>query len=144
MLQSKCQPAIDWLANNFFLARELSDFSMRSTFLLGLTKKYHLFLTDQILRPLIKDGVVHIEYHDTNLIYSLILNILLLLLLTTYLGRHQDTTLYGNYEIQVWVKENQTLKIYQGRCCSDWIDPNVLCQRSDCFFMPCCTKNKTS
>lgn len=109
-------------------------FQCKARFLLGLTKGYHLFLTGPILRPLIKkDGDMHIEYHGTNLIHSLISNILLLFLLTTYLSRHQHTTLCGN---------NQTLKIYQGRCCADLIDPNVLCQRSDCFFLPWCTKKQ--
>lgn len=41
---------------------------------------------------------MHIEYHGTNLIHSLISNILLLFLLTTYLSRHQHTPLCGNYE----------------------------------------------
>lgn len=74
-------------------------FQCKARFLLGLTKGYHLFLTGPILRPLIKkDGDMHIEYHGTNLIHSLISNILLLFLLTTYLSRHQHTPLCGNYE----------------------------------------------
>lgn len=86
-------------------------FQWKAPFLLGLTKRYHLFLTGPILRPLIKkDGDMHIEYHGTNLIHSLISNILLLFLLTTYLSRHQHTTLCGNYENKVLSERKSNIK----------------------------------
>lgn len=72
---------------------------MQSTFFAGIDKRVSSFPDRSDPQTIDKkDGDMHIEYHGTNLIHSLISNILLLFLLTTYLSRHQHTTLCGNYE----------------------------------------------